>query len=436
MLNFYLITFVLLVAALVCWFLAIRIKPATVNQEQQALAREQVNTHQLRLRELEDGKEHGELDDKEYEASVTDLKRQLLHDLSGRSKTTENAENKPLPLLVGGILFLFCFVLTFYWSNGQFNKLQDKHVSMELLPTLGKRAVMNEGEALTPKELQQFALGLRTKLHVNTQDAVAWLLLGRVTQALNDMESAKLAFEKAYELDPSKVSTQLNYSQILLMEDDPPSMRKAALLLSKVLAQEPKNIDGLLMVGYIAEQMGNMDKAKSAWEVLVGILDKDDPRLGFVEQKLRADRASEIAKLHAGSVVDGDGGADINVDAGTEKAVKNAKITVHLTLSDALADKVPDGATLFVYAKAAQGPPMPAAVIKMNTFKLPLTVELTDANAMMDSYKLSSLKELVIRTRVSQDQDIGISPGELQGQSQVFSLSDTTEISVVINQVL
>ena len=430
MLNFYLITVVLLVVAMIWWFVAARLKTDVATVELEALAREQVNTHQLRIKELGFAKDHDEMDDKEYDATVIELKKQLLHDLSlsagPGSAAGQVVSAKPLALFVPGCLFLVCFVVAFYWTNGQSAKLQEWEQSIDLMPTLGKRAVMNEGEALTPKELQQFALGLRTKLHHDDSDAVAWLLLGRVTQALNDLESAKLAFAKAYKLDPNKMAIQLNYAQVLLMSGGEPAMRQAGLLLSKVLRQEPKSVDALLMIAYIAEQMGNMEQAKNAWKALVAYLDKDDSRLGFVEQKLREVQAGEIAQAHS---VETDG-----TDAAATNA--NAKITVHLTLSEELAGKVPQGATLFVYAKAASGPPMPAAVIKLNTFELPLTVELTDANAMMDSYKLSSLKQLVIRTRVSQDEDIGISPGELQGQSPAFSLSDTTEISVVINQVL
>ncbi|MFT4926555.1 MAG: cytochrome c-type biogenesis protein CcmI [Phenylobacterium sp.] len=431
MLNFYLITAVLLVVAMIWWFIAARLKTDVASVELEALAREQVNTHQLRIKELGFAKEHDEMDDKEYDATVIELKKQLLHDLSSSagpgSAQIQVVSAKPLALFVPGCLFLVCFVVAFYWSNGQPAKLQEWEQSIDLMPALGKRAVMNEGETLSPKELQQFALGLRTKLHHDDSDAVAWLLLGRVTQALNDLESAKLAFAKAYKLDPAKMAIQLNYAQVLLMSGGEPSMRQAGLLLSKVLRQDPKSVDALLMIAYIAEQMGNIEQATNAWQALLTYLDKDDSRLAFVEQKLREVKASEIAQAHSAQSSDVD-----SADA----AATNAKITVHLTLSEELVGKVPEGATLFVYAKAASGPPMPAAVIKLNTFELPLTVELTDANAMMDSYKLSSLKQLVIRTRVSQDQDIAISPGELQGQSPVFSLSDTTEISVVINQVL
>ncbi len=418
MLNFYLITAGLLLLSLLCWFLSIRMKAGKLDEEQQALAREQVNIHQLRLRELAVKHSHDELDDKEYEASVIDLKRQLLHDLSSVNASSATV-GKPLALFVPGSVFLIVFVATFYYANGQFSQFQQWEQTIDMLPELGKRAVLNEGDMLTTKELQQFALGLRTKLHHDDSDGVAWLLLGRVTQALNDLDAAELAFEKAYLLEPEKVSVLLNYSQVLLMRGDQPSIKKTAGLLREVLRQEPENIDGLLMVGYIAEQLGDSAKAMEAWQVLTVKLPQDDPRLVFVQDKLQTLKNPVAATPNSAEMV-----------------AQMAKVTVHLTIDESLVDKMPAGAILFVYAKAAKGPPMPAAVVKLDTFELPLTVELTDANAMLENFNLSSLGELVIRTRVSVDQNIEISAGELQGQSQVFSLSDTTEVSVVINQVL
>lgn len=428
MLNFYLIASGLLLAAWLLWFFAVRIHADKAGAEQQALAREQVNTHRLRLRELDYEKDHGGLDDKEYAASVIDVKQQLLHDLSGAGKGTGAIKGRAL--FIPGALFLLCFVAPFYWLNGQFNTLELSQQARERLPELGKRAVLEQGEALSSKELQQFALGLRTKLQQDDEDAVAWLLLGRVTQALNDIESAALAFEKAYLLDPDKPAALINYAQILLMKGGAQGEHQAAGLLAKVLQQQADNIDALLMVAYIAEQQGDTAQATSGWQMVMAKLEAGDPRRQFVEQKLRTQRAAEIVRANAGSDSHEAGGEGKTVGA------QAAKVTVHLSLSDELAGKVPEGAVLFIYAKAAKGPPMPAAVIKMDSFELPLTVELTDANAMMDSYKLSDLKQLVISTRVSRDQNIAVAAGELQGQSGVFSLADTTEISVVINQVL
>jgi tetratricopeptide (TPR) repeat protein len=239
-----------------------------------------------------------------------------------------------------------------------------------------------------------------------------------VTRELGDLDSAILALDKAYKLDPNKQATLLTYSEVLLMQSGQQNMRKAASLLAQVLKTDTNNISALLMVSYIAEQMGDHDRALSTMRLLKSILPDNDPRLSFVLDRLGEGKASTPAAAVASADVSG------------------PKVKVMLTLDETLKDKVPSGATLFIYAKAAQGRPLPAAVVKLSQFNFPMTVELSDANAMLQDYKLSTLDKIVIWSRVSVDGDIAITQGELQGQSQVFSLKETQDISVVINQIL
>ena len=414
---FYLGVVVLLLLAMLVWFLSIKSNEDVLAREYLALSREQVNTYRLRLRDLAFLQEHDELDDKEYQSSVNELKRQLLQDLKQQQLVGQANPKKYQNMLYGaGLLFMVSGV-QFYYVLGAHDRLADWQEVQAMLPALGDRVLLNKGEPLSDKELQQFALGLRTKLFRNDGDAQAWRMLGEVTRAIRDMDSSFLAFERAYKLDPNKPIIVLSYAQSLLMKSDQQSMRLAASLLGKVLQSEPNNINGLLMAGYIAEQMGQKDKAFATWAIVARLLPANDPRMGFLNDKLG---------VVTGPISDPD----------ASQGVEMAKVSVHISLDEAVKGKVPAGGTLFIYAKAAQGRPMPAAVIKLSEFKFPMTIELSDANAMLQDYKLSTLDKIIVWSRLSKDGDIGISAGELQGQSQVFSLKDTTEIAVTINQVL
>jgi cytochrome c-type biogenesis protein CcmI len=417
---FYLGVVVLLVLAMLVWLLSVKSNPDVLAREYLALSREQVNTYRLRLRELAFAKEHDELDDKEYESSVNELKRQVLHDLKQQPSVgeTQNPQNYTNVLYGAGFLFMVSAVV-FYQQLGEYKRLADWQEVQAMLPALGDRALLNKGEPLSNKELQQFALGLRTKLFRSDGDAMAWQMLGEVTAAIRDVESSFLAFERAYKLDPNKPIILLSFAQALLMKSDQQSMRLAASLLGKVLQSEPNNVNALLMAGYIAEQMGQKDKAMATWTIVKRLLPANDSRLGFVNGKLGANV-----------------GSGTNTSQNIDQSVEMAKVSVHITLDETVKGKIPAGGTLFIYAKAAQGRPMPAAVIKLSEFKFPMTIELSDANAMLQDYKLSTLDKIIVWSRLSKDGDIGISAGELQGQSQVFSLKDTTEVAVTINQIL
>ena len=409
---FYVVVAVLSLTGVLMWLWSARINPQLAAQELQALAQEQVNTYRLRLKELAHEHQLQALDEQEYQAAVNDLKRQVLHDLQ-LTTVTDNTHHTKSKLLVAGVGFLLLFVAAFYYSNGESAKLVAWHEAKMALPHLGERALQGKGEPLSEQELQQFALALRSKLHDSGDDVNAWVVFARVAMAIKDPDSAMLAFERAFRVNPNKPAVLLGYAQMLLMRNDDSGMRKAALLLSELLQQQPENVDALMMVGYIAEQRGDMDKARLSWQMLQQRLPANDSRLSYVEGKLAG-----LAK------------------ANNQAQASGKRITVQIQLAEQLTQKLPMNGTLFVYAKSVGGRPMPAAVVKLAQFNFPMTVELSDANAMLASYQLSSLEHAVIWARVSKDGDIAVSAGELQGQSSEFVVKDTESVMVVIDQLL
>lgn len=421
---FYIVCIALVVLGTVVWLWSIRINPKVDAAEQQALAQEQVNTYRLRLKELAHEHELQGLDDEEYQGAMNDLKRQTLYDLRLATRSVDGVANKSKGnFLLPGMAFLVLFVAAFYYANGESEKLVSWQETKIALPDLGARALQGKGEQLSPQELQQFALALRSKLHDTGDDANAWVVLGRVTLALKDPDSAMMAFERAFRLDPNKPAVLLGYAQLLLMTGEQADLRRAALYLSEILKQQPSNIDALMMVGYVAEQMGDMNKARMSWQILKRNLPANDPRAEYVSSKLAGKKPQGSNHSTASS-------------AAANRGEAGAMIKVKLSLSAQLQQQLPVGSTLFVYAKSVGGRPMPAAVVKLSQFNFPMTVELSDANAMLQDYKLSSLDNAIIWARLSKDGDIAVSAGELQGQSPEFVVKDTAVVSVVIDQVL
>lgn len=417
---FFIVCLAFVLLGTLAWLWSIHINPQVNAAEQQALAQEQVNTYRLRLKELAHEHQLQGLDDQEYQGAVNDLKRQTLYDLRLATSIDDKAKGG---LLLPGMAFLVLFVGAFYYANGESAKLTTWQEAKVALPDLGARALQGKGEQLSPAELQKFALALRSKLHDTGEDPNAWVILGRVTMALEDPDSAMMAFERAYRLDPKKPAVLLGLSQLLLMTGEDADMRRAAMNLSELLTQQPNNIDGLMMVGYIAEQMGDMDKARMSWQILQRSLPEGDPRADYINQKL------------AGPT-EGSAGGSLSQVSDKGSKVAGAKVKVQLSLASEVKQQLPTGGTLFIYAKSVGGRPMPAAVVKLNQFNFPMTVELSDQNAMLQDYKLSSLENAVIWARVSVDEDIGVSAGELQGQSGEFMLKDTQSVNVVIDQIL
>ena len=70
-------------------------------------------------------------------------------------------------------------------------------------------------------------------------------------------------------------------------------------------------------------------------------------------------------------------------------------------LAPGLAERLPAGATLYVFARATQGPRMPLAIVREVDRELPLTVTLDDTSAMAPQFRLSGFSEVNVGARLS-----------------------------------
>ena len=79
---------------------------------------------------------------------------------------------------------------------------------------------------------------------------------------------------------------------------------------------------------------------------------------------------------------------------------------------------------------------MPLAVVKLNEYSFPLTVQLTDANAMVDGLNLSSAKDIVITARISIDESVMPSSGELEGHSETLQRENVSDYQLKIDTLI
>jgi len=112
-------------------------------------------------------------------------------------------------------------------------------------------------------------------------------------------------------------------------------------------------------------------------------------------------------------------------------ASKSMKVSVRL--SPALRAKAAPGDTLYVFARAPQGPAMPLAIVRKQVKDLPLTVTLDDSMAMTPNFRISNFPEVIIGARISRTGDAIARPGDLEGQTGPLSGgSAEIEISSVV----
>jgi cytochrome c-type biogenesis protein CcmH len=87
---------------------------------------------------------------------------------------------------------------------------------------------------------------------------------------------------------------------------------------------------------------------------------------------------------------------------------------------------------VFIYARAAEGPAMPLAILRRTAQELPIAYALDDSMAMAPGMGISSQPRVVITARVSRSGNARPQPGDLQGASAPVA-NDAAGVDVLID---
>ena len=105
-----------------------------------------------------------------------------------------------------------------------------------------------------------------------------------------------------------------------------------------------------------------------------------------------------------------------------------------VSLAPQLKGKASPDDTVFVFARAADGPSMPLAVLRARVRDLPLRFSLDDSMAMTPAMKLSAFANVVVGARISKSGSATPQPGDLQGASAPVA-NNASAVEVTIDAV-
>ena len=76
-------------------------------------------------------------------------------------------------------------------------------------------------------------------------------------------------------------------------------------------------------------------------------------------------------------------------------------------------EKAESNDTLFIYARAVEGPKMPLSLARLTVANLPVTVNLTKEMAMMPSMNIDTFDKVEVLARISKSGQAISQPGDL-----------------------
>jgi cytochrome c-type biogenesis protein CcmH len=109
-------------------------------------------------------------------------------------------------------------------------------------------------------------------------------------------------------------------------------------------------------------------------------------------------------------------------------------IRVKVSLATTLKAKATPEDTVFIFARAAAGPPMPLAIVRKKVKDLPVEVTLDDSMSMMQGMNLSAFDKLVIGARISKTGQALPQPGDLQGLTKPTEINNGGIYAVDISE--
>ncbi len=148
---------------------------------------------------------------------------------------------------------------------------------------------------------------------------------------------------------------------------------------------------------------------------------------------------TQVVNILINEEIQADGSAKALV-AGAKTAVvapsaNDGNIKLYVELSAKLKAMADANDTVFIYARAMQGPPMPIAIKRLQVKDLPVKVVLDDSSAMMPNRKLSMFDQVGLMARVSKSGNATSVPGDLQGE-QSGKVGSGKLVELVIDQVI
>ncbi len=321
-----------------------------------------VALYQERVAELTAQQEAGVLDAGQLAKGRDEAARELLSDTEGSEAPRQGHLGKTLPLVAAVLVPVMALGL--YLHFGAADKVE-----------------LTREFADAPKTMQEMTTRLERAVQAQPDSAEGLYFLGRAYMADQRPADAAKAFERAVALAGREPELLGQWAQAQYFAADKQWSAQLQSLTDEALKADPNEVTSLGLRGIAAFEGEHYQETIDYWQRLLAQLPEGDASRAALQGGI--DRAAD--KLKA------DGG----------KPVQAASLTVRVELAAALKDKVKPDDTVFIFARASNGPPMPLAAKRVTVAQLPIEVQLSDADAMMPQMKLSDFAEVQLVARVS-----------------------------------
>jgi cytochrome c-type biogenesis protein CcmH len=367
------------------------------------------------LQQLAELSRTGALSVENYQSSKDDLERQLVDAVMAGASAVPASASVPGRLVAGMVAFVGVVgVVGYLWLGNPDG--WNVEPGVPATAENGGAATEADGGAhqTDADQIRAMTDGLAAKLKTDPNNAEGWAMLARSYAVQGRFDEALPAYKRSISLRPGHAQTYADFADALAVKGHSLAGEPAEMV-AKALALDPNNFKALSLSGTIAFDKQDFKAAADFWERALQHGPVGNPELAK-QIKEALDEARQRAGLPVLAALVPEVVASIPAEV-APAAATGAEISGEVVLSATVKGKVSPDDTVFIFAKAAQGPKMPLAILRKQVKDLPLTFSLNDAMAMSPQMKLSSFPEVLVSARVSKGGQAMAQPGDWQGQS-------------------
>ncbi len=289
--------------------------------------------------------------------------------------------------------------------------------SAALYQLIGSPIALDAAMVKRPDSIEE-ALSQLERSRDRFPDHEGWVMLATAYARVGKPEQARDAWEEVLKRAPDDANFLAAAAEARAQVH--PQRRfdaKAVEYLRHALKDTPGHQRARFFLGIALRQQNKPAEAAAAWEPLLATVDAANA------DTLRAE--IDAARVDAGLPA---------LPAPVASAAAGSGVVVEVALDPAFASRVRlrGDATVFVIARAPNGPPMPVAVEKHTLADLPLRVTLDDADGPMPTAKLSALKDVEVIARISESGNAMRQDGDLESKPVRVTLPADKPVKLVL----
>lgn len=359
------------------------------------------------LADLEKDQAAGRLDESAYRQSRDELERRALDYLDESPKAVVAGGRKTalavalaigFPVVVGGL----------YWTLGQPETVISQQAAS---------AAKGGEHALSQQQITAMVERLALRLQENPNDGAGWLMLARSYAVLGRYPESAAAFGRAVTMLPPDAQHYADYADIVAMSQGKQLAGEPEKLVKRALEIDPKNVKALALAGTIAFDRQDYAVAIREWQRVLSLVPADSAAVEGIQASIR-DAENRMA-----------------ISGKREVAAPAVKVSGRVELDSKLRAMTKPDDTLFIFARAVDGPKMPVAMLRVKVSQLPLDFALDDSMSMAPQFKLSNAGQVLVGARISKSGDALARSGDLEGLSSPV-VAGMSGVRIVIDSIV